>query len=105
VAGKNFLQSMNPFAQPAALGREGALCRRLHFPTKEFFTMLYRKNITRPESLLRVAGGVALIAAGLWWMSASPLGLALAASGVGSILSGAFGYCPACAMVGRKPVE
>ena len=38
-------------------------------------------------------------------MSASPLGLVLAASGVGSILSGAFGYCPACAMVGRKPVE
>jgi hypothetical protein len=105
MAGKNFLQPMNPFAQPAALGREGALCRRLYFPTKEFFTMLYRKNITRPESLLRVAGGVALIAAGLWWMSASPLGLALAASGVGSILSGAFGYCPACAMVGRKPVE
>ena len=29
----------------------------------------------------------------------------LAASGVGSLLSGAFGYCPACAMVGRKPVE
>ena len=55
--------------------------------------------------LLRVVGGVALIAAGLWWLAASPLGLALAASGVGSILSGAFGYCPACAMVGRKPVE
>ena len=67
--------------------------------------MLYRKNITRPESLLRVAGGVALIAAGLWWQGASPLGLALAASGVGSVLSGVFGYCPACAMVGRTPVE
>ena len=67
--------------------------------------MLYRKHITRPESLLRVVGGVALIAAGLWWMSASPLGLTLAASGVGSILSGVFGYCLACAMVGRKPVE
>ena len=26
--------------------------------------MLYRKNITRPESLLRVVGGIALIAAG-----------------------------------------
>ena len=38
-------------------------------------------------------------------MSASPLGLTLAASGVGSILSGVFGYCLACAMVGRKPVE
>ena len=67
--------------------------------------MLYRKNITRPESLLRVVGGVALIAAGLWWLSASPMGLALAASGVGRSLSGAFGYCPACAMVGRKPVK
>ena len=65
--------------------------------------MLYRKNITRPESLLRVVGGVALIAAGLWWMSASPLGLTLAASGVGSSLSGAFGYCPACAMVSGAP--
>ena len=47
--------------------------------------MLYRKNITRPESLLRVVGGVALIAAGLWRMSASPLGLALAASGAGCL--------------------
>ena len=65
--------------------------------------MLYRNNITRPESLLRVVGGVALIAAGLWWMSASPLGLVLAASGVGSSLSGAFGYCPACAMVSGAP--
>ena len=65
--------------------------------------MLYRKNITRPESLLRVVGGIALIATGLWWMSASPLGLTLAASGVGSSLSGAFGYCPACAMVSGAP--
>lgn len=67
--------------------------------------MLYRKNITRPESLLRVAAGAALIAAGLWWLAASPLGPALAAAGVGSILSGAFGYCPACALAGRQPVE
>ncbi|RZJ57723.1 MAG: DUF2892 domain-containing protein, partial [Acidovorax sp.] len=29
--------------------------------------MLYRKNITRPESLLRIAGGIALVAVGLWW--------------------------------------
>ena len=65
--------------------------------------MLYRKNITRPETLLRVVGGIALIAAGLWWLAASPLGLVLAASGVGSSLSGAFGYCPACAMVSGAP--
>ena len=36
--------------------------------------MLYRKNITRPESLLRIAGGLALIAAALWWQGASPWG-------------------------------
>ncbi|MBV7543954.1 DUF2892 domain-containing protein [Acidovorax sp. sic0104] len=67
--------------------------------------MLYRKNITRPESLLRIVGGIALVAVGLWWQGASPMGLVLVASGVGSVLSGAFGYCPACALVGRKPVE
>ena len=65
--------------------------------------MLYRKNITRPESLLRVLGGVALIAAGPSWLAASPVGLVLAASGVGSILSGVFGYCLACAMVSGAP--
>ena len=67
--------------------------------------MLYRKNITRPESLLRIAGGIALAAGGLWWQGPSALGLVLAASGAGSVLSGAFGYCPACAMFGRRPVQ
>jgi hypothetical protein len=67
--------------------------------------MLYRKNMTRPESLLRIVGGIALAAVALWWQGASPLGLLLVASGVGTAISGAFGYCPACALVGRKPVE
>ncbi len=67
--------------------------------------MLYRKNITRPESLLRVVTGVALIVASLVWLGATPLGLVLAASGAMGIVTGLFGYCPACAMVGRKPVE
>ncbi|MES2609008.1 MAG: DUF2892 domain-containing protein [Pseudomonadota bacterium] len=67
--------------------------------------MLYRKNITRPESLLRVVAGVALIVASLVWLGATPLGLVLAASGATGIVTGLFGYCPACAMVGRKPVE
>ncbi|CAN7723048.1 DUF2892 domain-containing protein [Acidovorax sp. LjRoot118] len=67
--------------------------------------MLYRKNITRPESLLRVVAGVALIVASLVWLGATPWGLVLAASGATGIVTGLFGYCPACAMVGRKPVE
>ncbi|MBB6561267.1 hypothetical protein HNP48_003960 [Acidovorax soli] len=67
--------------------------------------MLYRKNITRPESLLRIVAGLALLAASLGWLGFTPLGLVLAASGATGILTGVFGYCPACAMVGRKPVE
>lgn len=67
--------------------------------------MLYRKNMNRPESLLRIAGGLALAAVALWWQGAAPLGLVLAASGIGTAISGAFGYCPACALVGRRPVE
>ena len=67
MTGRDFFsQTMNPFAKPAALGGGGALCWHLLQPPKEPIPMLYRKNITRPESLLRVVGGVALIAAGLW---------------------------------------
>jgi ammonia channel protein AmtB len=67
--------------------------------------MLYRKNITRPESLLRIAAGLALAAAGLGWLGLTPLGMVLAATGATGIVTGLFGYCPACAMVGRKPVK
>lgn len=67
--------------------------------------MLYRKNITRPESLVRIVAGLALIAASLVWLGATPIGLVLAVSGAVGIVTGVFGYCPACAMVGRKPLE
>ncbi|MFN9728107.1 DUF2892 domain-containing protein [Acidovorax sp.] len=67
--------------------------------------MWFRKNMKRPESLLRIAAGLAMAAVSLWWQGASPLGLALAAAGVGIGLTGAFGYCPACAMMGRQPTE
>ena len=35
----------------------------------------------------------------------SPLGLLLGGAGVVTIVTGLVGFCPACAMVGRKPVE
>jgi hypothetical protein len=47
----------------------------------------------------------ALLVASLGWLGFTPLGLVLAASGATGIVTGLFGYCPACAMVGRKPVE
>lgn len=46
--------------------------------------------------------GALIVAGSLMQLGTTPLGLALAASGVFTALTGLFGYCPACAMVGRK---
>jgi len=67
--------------------------------------MLYRKNVGSKEGLARVLGGVLIVACSLTVVGTAPLGWVLAASGVFTVLTGLFGYCPACAMVGRKPVD
>jgi hypothetical protein len=67
--------------------------------------MFYRKNVGSKESVVRVVGGVLMAAGSLALVGTTPLGLLLAASGGGLVLSGLLGYCPACALVGRKPVE
>jgi hypothetical protein len=63
--------------------------------------MWYVKNVPNGERVLRVlcgaTGAVAALAflPGLWaWLGA--------ASAAGLVLSGLVGFCPACAMVGRK---
>jgi hypothetical protein len=67
--------------------------------------MLYRKNVGSKESAARVLGGVLIATCSLALIGTTPLGLVLAASGVVAVVTGLFGYCPACAMVGRKPLE
>lgn len=63
--------------------------------------MFYVKNVPTSERVLRVAIGLAAAAwsvlslGGTWSVLA-----ALSAGGI--VLSGLFGFCPACAMVGRK---
>ncbi|KQV43104.1 MULTISPECIES: DUF2892 domain-containing protein [unclassified Duganella] len=63
--------------------------------------MFYVKNVPTWERALRVIAGLAVVAwsvpalGGLW-------GTAVALSAAGIVLSGLFGFCPACAMVGRK---
>ncbi len=66
--------------------------------------MVYRKNIGSRESVARVLGGVLIVACSLAGVGITPLGLVLAASGVVTLLTGLFGYCPACAVAGRKPL-
>ena len=67
--------------------------------------MLYRKNVGSKEGWSRVLLGALIVAGSLMQLGTTPLGLALAASGVFTALTGLFGYCPACAMVGRKPLD
>ncbi|WP_395404107.1 DUF2892 domain-containing protein [Pseudoduganella sp. UC29_106] len=63
--------------------------------------MFYVKNVPTWERVLRVVVGLAVVAwsllalGGIW-------GIAIAASAAGIVASGLFGFCPACAMVGRR---
>ena len=63
--------------------------------------MFYVKNVPTWERVLRVMAGLAAAAwgmlalGGLW-------GAVAALSAAGIVLSGLFGFCPACALVGRK---
>jgi hypothetical protein len=66
--------------------------------------MLYRKNVFAWEQVVRLLAGAAMVGGGLWGLPGWP-GYLLAAAGLYTALTGVFGYCPACAMVGRKPID
>lgn len=63
--------------------------------------MLYMKNLPAWERWLRVAGGAAMTVYALLSVSGI-LGWILAACGTGIGLSGVFGFCPMCALAGRR---
>ena len=67
--------------------------------------MLYRKNIGSREGWVRMIGGTSIVACSLTQIGPTLLGLVLAASGVLTALTGLVGFCPARALVGRKPLE
>ena len=66
--------------------------------------MFYRKNLFAWEQLLRVVAGVLMIAAGFVYLPGWS-GYAVAVAGAMLAVTGVLGYCPACAMVGRKPID
>lgn len=61
------------------------------------------RNLTGRESAVRAIGGGVLVAgaAAAWYHGATAAALGLVAAGLGAMLSGLFGYCPACALAGR----
>jgi hypothetical protein len=63
--------------------------------------MWYVKNVPTWERVLRVLVGLAVIAWALLGLGGS-LGVLIAVSAAGVVVSGLVGFCPACAMVGRR---
>lgn len=63
--------------------------------------MLYVKNVPNSERLLRVLAGAAGLAFALTFLQGHWAWLA-AASAAGIALSGLVGFCPMCALVGRR---
>ena len=67
--------------------------------------MFFRKTVGAKERWLRLVASVLIVACALTQIGFTPLGLLLAGAGVFTALTGLVGFCPACAMVGRKPVD
>ena len=64
--------------------------------------MFYRKNLPGWERAARVIGGVAMVGCGLLGLQGTPIGYLIAAAGGVTLLTGFFGFCPMCAMAGRR---
>ncbi|MEP6988456.1 MAG: DUF2892 domain-containing protein [Chloroflexota bacterium] len=65
--------------------------------------MFYPKNVPNWERVIRIVLGIILIAIPLVQSSFGQIGaILLIASGVFTIVTGFVGWCPACALVGRK---
>jgi hypothetical protein len=70
--------------------------------------MFYRKNLPGWERVMRTIGGVVMVAYGLLGMPrllsmpGTMAGYLIAGTGAVAVLTGFFGFCPMCAMVGRR---
>jgi len=67
--------------------------------------MWYRKNVGGWERADRLIGGGLMLICGVVALHASPLGLLLGGAGIVTLVTGVFGYCPACAIAGREPLK
>ena len=64
--------------------------------------MLYVKNVPPVERVIRVLMGIGLLVAAVMWLGVNAKGFIVGAMGMMAALSGLVGWCPMCAMVGRK---
>lgn len=64
--------------------------------------MFYRKNVPGWERTIRVLAGISIIAFGVLGLPASLLSYLVIATGFTALMTGFVGFCPMCALVGRK---
>ena len=64
--------------------------------------MLYTKNIPAWERSLRILLGLACAAFAVMAWEESKLAVAAAGMGASLAATGLFGFCPGCAMIGRR---
>jgi hypothetical protein len=64
--------------------------------------MFYVKNLPGWERGVRIAAGGMMIGTGMLWLPDSAMGYALDGMGLMAAMTGMIGFCPMCAMVGRK---
>jgi hypothetical protein len=67
--------------------------------------MFYRVNLPGWERAMRLVAGGAMAAAAWHFRDDMLLAGLLAGGGTIAALTAAFGFCPACAMVGRRPLS
>ena len=65
--------------------------------------MMFKRNMGSKERVARMVFGALLICTGVVAMHSSALGIAVAAVGGVSLITGIFSYCPGCAVAGREP--
>lgn len=63
--------------------------------------MMYVKNVPAWERIVRLFIAVAAVAYGLF-AATGPLQWIVITSAAGLAMSGLLGFCPACAMIGRR---
>lgn len=64
--------------------------------------MFYIKNVPVGERVLRVLMGIAALAAAIAYFGSTPIGWGVGVMGMMAAVTGLVGFCPACALVGRK---
>ena len=69
---------------------------------QEYTPIFYTKNVPDWERVLRLGLGMAALAFAVMNWHTSPLAVGAGVVGAMLALSGLIGFCPACAMVGRK---